>query len=85
MCTCTHMAHCNDYMGVGAPVTQDVFGHRALKKQQNEDIMGSLVPLKHGLQTNFSPIKKLSSFTKVMTKVKNIKNPKFSLKWPKHL
>ena len=34
-------------MGVGAPVTQDVFGHRALKKQQNEDKMGSLGTLKH--------------------------------------
>ena len=62
MCTCTHMAHCNDYMGVSAPVTQDVFGHRALKKQQNDDIEVSLETLKHGLQTNFSPIKKLSSF-----------------------
>ena len=85
MCTCTHMAHCNDYMGVGAPVTQDVFGHRALKKQQNEDIMGSLGTLKHALQTNFGPIKKLSSFTKVMNKVQNIKNNKFSFKWPKRL
>ena len=79
------MAHCNNYMGVDAPVTQDVFGHRALKKQQNEDKMGSLGTLKHALQMNFSPIKKLSSFTKVMTKVQNIKNDKFSFKWPKHL
>ena len=72
-------------MGVGAPVTHDVFGHRALKKQQNKDIMGSLGSLKHALQMNFSPIKKLSSFTKVMNKVQNIKNDKFSFKWPKHL
>ena len=79
------MAQCIYYVGMGAPVTQDVFGHRALKKQQNEDIMGSLGSLKHGLQTNFSPIKKLSSFTKVMTKVENIKNDKFSFKWPKRL
>ena len=43
------MAHCNNYMGVGAPVIQDVFGHRALKKQQNNDIMGSLGSLKHAL------------------------------------
>ena len=70
-------------MGVGAPVTQDVFGHRALKKQQNEDKMGSLGTFKHALQTNFSPTKK--SFTKVMTKVQNIKNDKFSFKWPKRL
>ena len=73
------------YVGMGAPVTHDVIGHRALKKQQNKDIMVSLEPLKHALQTNFSPIKKLSSFTKVMTKVENIKNHKFSFKWPKHL
>ena len=45
--------------------------------------MVSLEPLKHALQMNFSPIKKLSSFTKVMTKVRNIKNDKFSFKWPK--
>ena len=73
------------YVGMGAPKTHDVIGHRALEKQQNEDIMVSLEPLKHGLQTNFSPIKELSSFTKVMTKVKNIKNHKFSFKWPKCL
>ena len=80
MCTCTHIAHCNNYMGVGAPVTQDVFGYRALKKQQNEDIIGSLGTLKNALQMNFSPIKKLSGFTKIMNKVHNIKNDKFSFK-----
>ena len=72
-------------MGVGAPVTQDVFGHRDLEKQQNNYIEVSLEPLKHGLQSNSSPIKKLSSFTKVMTKVRNIKNHKFNLKWPECL
>ena len=72
-------------MGVGAPVTQDVFGHRALEKQQNNDIEVSLEPLKHDIQTNFIPIKKLSSFTKVMTKVRNIKNHKFRIKWPERL
>ena len=61
------------------------FGHRALKKQQNKDIMGSFGTLQHALQMSFSPIKKLSSFTKVMTKVQNIKNDKFSIKWPKHV
>ena len=71
--------------GMGAPVTHDVSGHWALKKQQNKDIIVSLELLKHALQTNFSPIKKLSSFTKVMTKVENIKNHKFSFKWSKHL
>ena len=34
---------------------------------------------------NFSPIKKLSGFTEIMNKVQNIKNDKFSFKWPKHL
>ena len=72
------------YVGMGAPVTHDVTGHRALKKQQNKDIMVSLEPLKHALQMNFNPIKKLSSLTKVMTKVENSKNDKFSFKWPKH-
>ena len=47
--------------------------------------MGSLGTLKHALQTKFSPIKKLSGFTKVMNKVQNIKNDKFSFKWPKRL
>ena len=73
------------YVGMGAPVIHDVIGHRALKKQQNEDIMVSLGSLKHALQMNFSPIKKLSSFTKVITKVRNIKNDQFSFKWPKRL
>ena len=35
------MAQCIYYVGMGAPVTQDVFGPRALEKQQNEDIMVS--------------------------------------------
>ena len=30
------------------------FGHRALKKQQNEDIMGSFRTLKHALQTTIA-------------------------------
>ena len=47
--------------------------------------MGSLGPLKHALQMNFSPIKKLSGFTKIMNKVQNIRNDKFSFKWPKCL
>ena len=72
-------------MGMGAPVTHDVSGHRALKKQQNDDIGVSLEPLKHALQTNFSPINKLSSFTNIMTNVENYKNQKFSFKWPEHL
>ena len=72
-------------MGMGAPVTHDVSGHRALKKQQNDSIGVSLGSLKHALQTNFSLINKLSSFTNTMTNVKNCKNQKFSLKWPEHL
>ena len=73
------------YVGMGAPVTHDVIGHRTLKKQQNDDIMVSLERFKHALQMNFNPIKKLSSFTKVMTKVRNIKNDKFCFKWSKRL
>ena len=34
---------------------------------------------------NFSTIKKLSGFTKIMNKVQNIKNDKFSFKCPKRL
>ena len=70
---------------MGAPVTHDVSGHRALKKQQNNDIEVSLEPFKHALQMNFSLINKLSSFTNIMTNVENYKNQKFSLKWPEHL
>ena len=72
-------------MGMGAPVTHDVSGHRALKKQQNDDIEVSLGSLKHALQMNFSLINKLSSFTNTMTNVENYKNQKFSLKWPECL
>ena len=70
-------------MGVGAPVTHVVSGHRALKKQQNSDIGVSLETSKHALQMNFSPINKLSSFTNMVTSIKNYKNHKFDLKWSK--
>ena len=33
---------CLGLKGMGAPVAHDVSGHRALKKQQNNDIMVSL-------------------------------------------
>ena len=73
-------------MGMGAPATHDVSGHRALKKQQNDDDIGvSLGSLKHALQMNFSLINKLSSFTNTMTDVENYKNQKFSFKWPECL
>ena len=72
-------------MGMGVPVTHDVSGHKALKKQQNDDIGVSLESLKHALQMNFSSINKLSSFTNTMTNVENYKNQNFSLKWPEHL
>ena len=38
------------YVGMGAPVTHDVSGHRALKKQQIGDIGVSLDSFKHVLQ-----------------------------------
>ena len=72
-------------MGVGAPVTHVVSGHRALRKQQNNDIGASLEPFKHALQTNFSDINKLSSFTYMVTNIKNYKYHKFGLKLPEHL
>ena len=42
-----------NYVGMGASVTHDVTGHRALKKQQNEVVMGSLGSLKHALQMTY--------------------------------
>ena len=69
-------------MGMGAPATHVVSGHRTLKKQQNNDIRVSLESFKQALQTNFSLINKLSSFTNMVT---NIKNHKFNLKWPECL
>ena len=72
-------------MGMGAPMTGDVSGHRALKKQQNSDTGVSLETFKHASQMNFSLINKLSSFTNIMTNIENHKNHKFSLKWPEHL
>ena len=72
-------------MGMGAPVIHVVSAHRALKKQKNNDIEVSLEPFKHALQTNFSLINKLLSFTNIMTNVKNHKNSKFGLKWPERL
>ena len=50
---CAHAhswAQCINYMGMGAPVTHVVSGHRALKKQLNNDIEVSLEPFKHALQ-----------------------------------
>ena len=43
MCTCTHEVQVyGPSKGMGAPVTHDVSGHRALEKQQNNDIGVSL-------------------------------------------
>ena len=72
-------------MGVGAPVTHDGIWPQGPKKARKGGYNGFIRILKHALQMNFSPIKKLPSFTKVMNKVQNIKNNKFSFKWPKRL
>ena len=48
------------YVGMGAPVTHDVLGHRVLEKQQNKDIMVSLGPLKHALKMNYDYIIKFA-------------------------
>ena len=49
---CAHAhswAQCINYMGIGAPLTHVVSSHRALKKQQNNDIGVSLETFKHAL------------------------------------
>ena len=63
-------------MGMGAPVTHVASGHRALKKQQNSDIGVSLETFKHGLQTHFSDINKMTSFTNIMTMLETTKQAK---------
>ena len=40
------------YVGMGAPVTHDVSGHRALKSN-NDDIGVSLDSFKHALQVTY--------------------------------
>ena len=72
-------------MGVGAPVTHDVSSHRALKIQQNWDIWVLIETFKHALQTNFSYINKMTSFTNIMTNVGNHKSRDFVKNKPKHL
>ena len=37
-----HIDQCMGPKGMGAPVAMDVSGHRALKKQQNNDMVVSL-------------------------------------------
>ena len=69
----------------GCPCDPCCFWPQGPKKQQNNDIGVSLELFKHALQMNFSPINKLSSFTNMVTNIKNYKNHKFDLKWPEHL
>ena len=47
--------------------------HRALKIQQNWNIWVLIETFKHALQTNFSYINKMTSFTNIMTNVGNYK------------
>ena len=42
-----------NYVGMGVSVTHDATGHRALKKQQNEVVIGSSGSLKHALQMTY--------------------------------
>ena len=60
-------------MGMGAPVTHVVSGHRAL----NNDIGVSLETFKHALETNFSYINKFTCLTNEMTNVGNYKSRDF--------
>ena len=76
---------CMGPKGMGAPVAQYVSGHRALKKQQNNDIVVSLDVEKEALQTNFSYFDKITSFTDNITSVENHKNSKFTENRPEHL
>ena len=72
------MAHlgteCIGYMGVGAPVTHNVSGHRALK-----NISGTT------LQPTLDNINKFTSLTNKMTKVGNHKPSNFVQNEPEHL
>ena len=70
---------------MGAPVTHVVSSHRALKKQENNDIWVSIETYKHSLQTNFGYINKMTSFTNIMTNVGNHKSRDFVKNKPKHL
>ena len=54
-----HIDQCMGPKGMGAPVAMDVSGHRALKKQQNNDIVVSLGVENKALQTTFNYLKKI--------------------------
>ena len=60
---------CNDYVGMDAPVTHDVSGHRTLKKQQNSDIWVSMNLFKEALQMNLSYINQFTGLTDKVIKV----------------
>ena len=65
-----HIDQCMGPKGMGAPVAMDVSGHRALKMQQNKDVMGSLGVENKALQTTFSYLNKILDFIKHMTNMK---------------
>ena len=68
-----HIDQCMGPKGMGAPVAMDVSGHRALKMQQNNDIVVSLGVENKALQTVFNYLKKILSFIKNLWKIsKNV-------------
>ena len=73
-----HIDQCMGPKGMGAPVAMDVSGHRALKMQQNKDVMGSLGVENKALQMTFSYLNKILNFTKDMTNSKINKMYKIS-------
>ena len=73
-----HIDQCMGPKGMGAPVAIDVSGHRALKMQQNNDVMGSLGVENKALQMTFNYLNKILDFTKDMTNSKINKMYKIS-------
>ena len=65
-----HIDQCMGPKGMGAPVAMDVSGHRALKKQQNNDVVVSLGVENKALQTTFNYLNKIWNFIKNITNLK---------------
>ena len=72
-----HIDQCMGPKGMGAAVAMDVSGHRALKMQQNNDIVVSLGVENKALQTVFNYLNKILSFIKDMTNIEIDKMYKF--------
>ena len=73
-----HIDQCIGPKGMGAPVAMDVSGHRALKKQQNNDMVVSLGVENKALQMVFNYLNKILNFIKDMPNLKINKMYKIS-------